>query len=153
MRDFKGRDPMSKAGREQHQAIVDKLAGVFVADVGRNRGVTEAVVLDGFGKGGTFVGTDAVAAGLADRVATFEVTHAALVARTVRSGVRPFSVAVAGRANSATLLAQILESVGLDRAVRPIRSSLSSCLRGTDMSQRYNLHARQVGAGVEIVSL
>ncbi|KKK59333.1 hypothetical protein LCGC14_3035450, partial [marine sediment metagenome] len=80
-------DPTSKAGREQHQAIVDKLAGVFVADVARNRGVTETTVLDGFGKGGTFIGTDAVAAGLADRVATFEATHTALVARTSRGGV------------------------------------------------------------------
>ena len=112
-------DPTSKAGREQHQAIVDKLAGVFVADAARNRGVTEASVLEGFGKGGTFVGTDAVTAGLADRVATFEVTHAALVARTARGGVLPFrTAAAAGPANSATLLAEIFEAVGLDSGIR-----------------------------------
>ncbi len=111
-------DPMSKAGREQHQAIVDKLAGVFVADAARNRGVTEATVLDRFGKGGTFIGTDAVAAGLADRVATFEATHAALIARTSRGGVLPFRPAAVEPANSATLLAQILEAVGLEGGIR-----------------------------------
>ncbi len=112
-------DPTSKAGREQHQAIVDKLAGVFLADAARNRGVTEATVHEGFGKGGTFVGADAVAAGLADRVATFEVTHAALVARTTSGGVLPFrTAAAAGPANSATLLAQIFEAVGLNSGIR-----------------------------------
>ena len=111
-------DPTSKAGREQHQAIVDKLAGVFVADAARNRGVAEATVLDRFGKGGTFIGTDAVAAGLADRVATFEATHAALIARTSRGGVLPFRPAAVEPANSATLLAQILEAVGLEGGIR-----------------------------------
>jgi HK97 family phage major capsid protein len=111
-------DPTSKAGREQHQAIVDKLAGVFLADAARNRGMAEATVLNGFGKGGTFVGADAVTAGLADRVATFEATHAALVARTSRGGVLPFRTAAVEPANTATLLAQILEAVGLEHGIR-----------------------------------
>ena len=114
----KNLDPTSKAGREQHQAIVNKLAGVFVADAARNRGVTEATVLERFGKGGTLIGTDAVAAGLADRVATFEAAHAALVARTSRGGVLPFRTAAVEPANSATLLAQILEAVGLENGIR-----------------------------------
>lgn len=112
-------DPTSKAGREQHQAIVDKLAGVFVADAARNRGATEAIVLDGFGRGGSFVGADAVSAGLADQVATFEATHSALVARTSRGGAIPLRMTAAVKpANTATLLAQILESVGLEKGIR-----------------------------------
>lgn len=67
--------PVTETGRADIQAIVDRLAEEFVADVARNRGVSVEVVLSDFGQGGVFVGADAVTAGLADRVATYEELH------------------------------------------------------------------------------
>lgn len=69
---MKNADPATKDGAAALQAMVDSLAQVFVETVARNRGVPVATVLANFGKGGVFVGKQAVAAGLADRTGTFE---------------------------------------------------------------------------------
>lgn len=74
-------DPKTAEGRAQYQAILDHLGAVFINTVARNRGVTADVVLSDFGQGGVFVGSDAVAAGLANRVATYESLHAELEAQ------------------------------------------------------------------------
>lgn len=65
-------DPATKHGRAKIQATVDQLAGVFVADVARNRGVSEDTVVSDFGQGWVLVGEDAVSSGLADGISTFE---------------------------------------------------------------------------------
>lgn len=65
-------DPTTRTGRAKIQATVDQLAGVFVGDVARNRGVAEATVVSDFGQGWVLVGASAVDAGLADGVTTFE---------------------------------------------------------------------------------
>lgn len=54
------------------QALVDSLGNIFVENVARNRGVSVEDVKSNFGKGGLFVGKEAVNAGLADKVGTFE---------------------------------------------------------------------------------
>lgn len=54
------------------QALVDSLGEIFVENVARNRSTTTENVKNNFGKGGLFVGKDAVTAGLADKVGTFE---------------------------------------------------------------------------------
>jgi capsid assembly protease len=54
------------------QALVDSLGNIFVENVAKNRGTTVKNVQENFGKGGLFVGKEAVNAGLADRVGTFE---------------------------------------------------------------------------------
>lgn len=77
----KNPDPQTDAGRAQYQKLVDDLAAVFVAGVARNRGVTEAQVLEHFGQGGVFVGEHAVAARLADRIGNFEAVLADLAKR------------------------------------------------------------------------
>ncbi|MCB8835946.1 S49 family peptidase [Aurantimonas sp. VKM B-3413] len=65
-------DPQSDSGREQLQRMVDQLATVFIAAVARHRGVSEAKVLETFGQGGVETGAQAIAAGMADRVGSFE---------------------------------------------------------------------------------
>ena len=65
-------DPTTRTGRAKIQATVDQLAGVFVADVARNRDVAEATVVSDFGQGWVLVGASAVDAGLADGITTFE---------------------------------------------------------------------------------
>jgi len=59
-------------GRAQIQRIVDELADIFVAAVARNRGTDTKDVLSNFGKGGMFVGSTAVEAGLADGLSSLE---------------------------------------------------------------------------------
>lgn len=62
----------SEAGRQEVQRTVDAVAQVFVDAVARNRGVSPDKVLADFGRGGVHIGAAAVAAGMADRVGTFE---------------------------------------------------------------------------------
>ena len=62
----------SEEGAAAVQETIDQLASIFVADVARNRSVSEDKVLSDFGRGWIKVGQAAVEAGLADRVASFE---------------------------------------------------------------------------------
>jgi HK97 family phage major capsid protein len=108
-------DPTSKAGKEQYLAIVDHIAGVFIADLARNYGITEAKVAGKFGHGGIMVGADAVKAGMAHRVATFEATHQALADERPRTVFdRPRRMA-----STSARLTELLQSVHLEQAVRP----------------------------------
>lgn len=74
----KNLDPNVDAGRAEIQQMVDALAQVFVETVAEYRGVSAEQVLAEFGQGGVFVGQLAVAAGLADRIGTYEGVHAEL---------------------------------------------------------------------------
>lgn len=74
-------DPTTEAGRTQIQRMVDDLADVFIGAVARNRGVTAETVLERFGAGGLLIGRQAVEAGLADRLGSFESTVTALSQR------------------------------------------------------------------------
>jgi signal peptide peptidase SppA len=65
-------DLSTDEGRAQIQKIVDDLADVFVRAVADNRGVPVGKVLSDFGQGGTLVGENAVRAGLADSLGSFE---------------------------------------------------------------------------------
>jgi ClpP class serine protease len=69
---FKNVSPSTDEGKQAYQSIVDKMTEVFISDVAAYRGVSVEAVMEGFGKGGVFVGQDAVKAGLADSVGTLE---------------------------------------------------------------------------------
>jgi len=111
-------DPTTGTGAAQIQGVVDAMAGVFVAAVARNRNVSEETVLVDFGGGGLFVGQTAVAAGLADRVGSYESVLADLAAGrlpekappasndgttqpALPSGSLPIAARIDGRATSA----------------------------------------------------
>ncbi|MEZ0252628.1 MAG: S49 family peptidase, partial [Methylobacteriaceae bacterium] len=53
-------------------AILDGIEAQFIADVARGRGTTVAKVKSDSGAGGMKIGAAAVAAGMADRVQTYE---------------------------------------------------------------------------------
>lgn len=59
-------------GRDEVQRTVDAMAKVFVDSVADYRGSDSAKVANDFGRGGVKVGADAVSAGMADRMGTFE---------------------------------------------------------------------------------
>lgn len=77
---MKNADPGTEAGASHIQSIADAMGQVFVSSVATYRGVDTETVLSRFGKGGIFVGKDAVEAGLADRVGNFEGVLAELSA-------------------------------------------------------------------------
>lgn len=77
---MKNADPGTEEGGAHIQGVVDAMAQVFVESVAAYRGVDTETVLSNFGKGGIFVGKDAVAAGLADRIGNFEGVLAELSA-------------------------------------------------------------------------
>lgn len=70
--------PLSDEARDAFQSEVDKYYDAFVAAVARGRGVQKAKVRSGFGEGRMVLARDAVAEGMADRVATMEQVLAKL---------------------------------------------------------------------------
>jgi ClpP class serine protease len=65
-------DPNTQAGKAQYQAIVDQLGDVFISAIARNRGMTPEKVVRAGGEGGIKVGGQAVKAGLADALGSYE---------------------------------------------------------------------------------
>lgn len=73
--------PLTEKGRETLQSQVDYLYGLFVGDVARQRGTSEADVLERMADGRMFIGQQAVDAGLADGIVTLEELIADLNSR------------------------------------------------------------------------
>lgn len=71
-------EPLSDEARAALQAKVDSFYEMFVKNVARGRGVSQAAVRDGFGQGRMLVATDALKERMVDRVATLEQTIARL---------------------------------------------------------------------------
>lgn len=67
-------DPNTDEGRLRIQATIDALAESFIRHVAELRGITAEEVVSLFGAGGVQVGDGAVAAGMADRLGSFETT-------------------------------------------------------------------------------
>ncbi len=70
--------PLSEEARAELQSKVNAFHGMFVADLAKGRGTTEARVESDFGKGRMMLAKEAVAAGMADRVATLSMVVARL---------------------------------------------------------------------------
>jgi capsid assembly protease len=130
-------DLSTDEGRKQIQDRVDAIAEVFVTTVARNRSVDPDTVLRDFGAGGILIGADAVNAGLADKLGSFENVLAELATRTLgrRKGddlmadqnTEPAAIAVAGIdperitasfiAEKFPQIAKELRTAGIDAAV------------------------------------
>lgn len=70
----KAPSPDSTEGRSQIEKELDAISSVFISTVAKNRGVSYETVMNDYGKGGCFVGSDAVKAGLCDAVMSLEET-------------------------------------------------------------------------------
>jgi signal peptide peptidase SppA len=90
---MKNADPGSEEGASHIQAAVDAQAQVFVETVARNRGVAIETVLTDFGKGGIFVGQQAIDAGLADSIGSFENVLAELSGSAAKTGSKGVTMA------------------------------------------------------------
>lgn len=71
-------DPLSDAGRADIVGMLDAIESQFIADVARGRRVSTDKVKSDFGQGGVRVGADAVKAGMADKVQSYESALAAM---------------------------------------------------------------------------
>lgn len=67
-------EPLTEEARTSVQSRVDEYYEMFVSAVARNRGVKRTDVRNGFGEGRTVGAKQAVALGMADRVATLDET-------------------------------------------------------------------------------
>jgi signal peptide peptidase SppA len=74
-------EPLSDEAREAFQSVCREFYEIFVADVAAGRGVSEGIVREKFGEGRMVTATSAVAAGMADRVETYEDLVARLTGR------------------------------------------------------------------------
>lgn len=81
----KNRAPTDDTGRQAWQRMVDDIAAVFLDTVAEYRGVSRAEADARFGQGAVMVGARAVAAGLADRIGTYESLHAELASGAWRN--------------------------------------------------------------------
>jgi ClpP class serine protease len=71
----KSPDPSTEEGAGKIRAMLDAIESQFITDVARGRGSTPTKVKADFGQGGVLVGADAVAAGMADKVCSFEAAY------------------------------------------------------------------------------
>ena len=78
-------EPLSDEAREYLQGEVNELYEMFVADVAKYRGTKASAVKANFGEGRTLSARKAVAAGMADGVATFDQVAAKLLAGHIKT--------------------------------------------------------------------
>lgn len=69
-------EPLTKAGRQTIQEMVDYTYSIFVGDVAANRGVSVDAVLSDMADGRIFIGRQGIDAGLVDDVSTLEALTA-----------------------------------------------------------------------------
>ncbi len=82
---YKRPDSATEEGREQIQVIVDSQAEIFINAVARNRRVNPETIQANFGRGNLVPASQAITAGMADRLGTYETTLAAFAARFQRT--------------------------------------------------------------------
>jgi signal peptide peptidase SppA len=81
-------EPLTDTARARLENAVNAHYGRFVGDVAKGRGVTDDAVRSGFGEGAVLTADDALAAGMIDRIATFDDVLARYVTAG-RSSVLP----------------------------------------------------------------
>ncbi|WP_407156317.1 S49 family peptidase [Bradyrhizobium sp. STM 3557] len=94
---YKRVDLNTQEGRDRVQARVDSMAAVFVETVAKYRGKSVDHVLERFGQGDVLIGQGAVAAGMADGIATFEQVLASLARGDSPKATFGFTTAASGQ--------------------------------------------------------
>ncbi|MCW2243586.1 S49 family peptidase [Azospirillum canadense] len=71
-------DPTTAEGADTIRATLNAIETQFIADVAKGRGVPVETVKADFGQGGVMVGKDAVTAGMADKIMSYDAAFAEL---------------------------------------------------------------------------
>lgn len=141
-------DLQTGEGKAQIQALIDATADVFIADVARNRGVSPDAVVERFGAGGLKVGADAVEAGLADRLGSYEQTLAELQGGAPKA--RPVTAEAAIAAPVAVATSPIALAAAVAAPLRmpapPARKQIADALQEVTMSDNPTAPETQPGA-------
>jgi HK97 family phage prohead protease len=119
--DFSPHEPLSNEAHERLQADVDTLGGMFVDAVAKNRKMAKKGVRDM--EAGTFIGQQAIDAGLADHLGSFRDAMAAMT-ESLATGKRSAPIVIVRR--SISEVAQRNTPRGSERrdfAVKTIRSA------------------------------
>jgi signal peptide peptidase SppA len=90
--EYDGSQPLSGEARDYLQQQVDALYGMFVKDIASGRKTTQKDVRENFGEGRMLLAAEAVKAGMADRVGTFEEVLNAEVQAGSKGGPRADAV-------------------------------------------------------------
>jgi ClpP class serine protease/chaperonin cofactor prefoldin len=106
-------DAGTPEGLAQFQRFVDAQAQVFIDHVAMFRGVTPEHVAENFGQGDIFVGKDAVSAGLADSVGTYDS-----VVKGMLESFRAPSGSQGGRTMARSSLLEGLKALFMDPEVQ-----------------------------------
>jgi len=88
-------DVMDSAGRASIVAMLDSVEALFIEAVAKGRGVSIDTVKSDFGKGGSVVGANAVAADMADSIGTVDKVLTKLAAAGLAKGATPRAAAAA----------------------------------------------------------
>lgn len=119
-------DIESNSGMSQIQKVVDDMANVFVASVARNRGLEPINVIEGYGRGGMFVGSVSIEAGLTDRLGSLE----ALIRENKQVTYSPFyiggSMDLHEFQTKHTALFDQVKKMGADEASTGIEAKIAS---------------------------
>ncbi len=86
--------PLTDEGAAKLQADVNAYYDMFISDVAKGRGVTEAAVRNGYGEGRALMAGEAKAAGLVDGIATMETVLKRLGVSTSAMGVAAMATAM-----------------------------------------------------------
>ncbi len=100
---YKRVDPATPEGRSRYQALVDAMSDVFTNKVATYRGTDLDTVLKNYGQGDVLVGQAAVAAGLADRMGSFEGVLSELSAGGYSGQAKMNAAASGGQTESADM--------------------------------------------------
>ncbi|WP_316227737.1 S49 family peptidase [Bradyrhizobium sp. SZCCHNR3015] len=136
---YKRVDLNTKEGRDRVQARVDSMAAVFVETVAKYRGKSVDHVLEHFGQGDVLIGQAAVAAGMADGLATFEQVLASLARGDSPKATFGFNPAATGQMESETmdktpeqLAAEAAEAAAATAAVTTIQAVVNATVETVD---------------------
>ena len=96
----KDTDPTTPDGYDRIRTLLTEMGGVFVESVAKYRGVTPEKVINDFGRGWVRMGADAVQAGLADSLGSFEATLAEMAGAGRKAGFAGTNPNTGGRVMS-----------------------------------------------------
>jgi ClpP class serine protease len=116
--DFNPHEALSSSAKDELQAEIDRLYGMFVGAVARNRGMKPALVRNT--EAGLYFAEKSINAGLADQVGTFDdALDAVLEAATARKRARVAASAATQIPEGETTMSQQIETKTADAPVAP----------------------------------
>ena len=130
-------EPLSTAGRQHEQSMVDSFYEMFVGAVARGRGVSPETVRDGFGQGRMLGSKAALEAGMIDRIATLEEVITGLGGGQSASGTTSIRTAPRSGSGDGTQEVQVDEkkiraALAVDEGVDIVEAITALKAEGTD---------------------